>query len=286
MAQAAGAGRLPGLAPGHRRRQLPGQLRRAPPGLGGAGPARRCANVGSAGPALFGQPRRPPSTPAGPSLRSPAHQPPAAVPGSPPLRVPTRAEGRSGSAVCARALRKVGGYWVTTSSAVDEISDTPDSTSTGFSSVAVLPLPICPAPPKPRRTRHRWCSRRTRSSRPKQRAYSSLREEARTRWVKAGSPFYRYRAVRSDRNPRSEVSRLTAGPASAHCRSRSLPALLASREVADSPSRGCPRSLRCSRCPADPGRRTPNRSRSRSRAERRSRRTTQLGLGHSDPPAP
>ena len=43
----------------------------------------------------------------------------------------------------------MGGYWVTTSSAVDEISDTPDSTSTGLSSVAVLPLPICPAQPWP-----------------------------------------------------------------------------------------------------------------------------------------
>jgi hypothetical protein len=43
--QAAGAGRFPGLAPGHRQRQLPGQRRRAPPGFGGAGPGRQCANV-------------------------------------------------------------------------------------------------------------------------------------------------------------------------------------------------------------------------------------------------
>ena len=45
MVQAAGAGRFPGLAPGHRQRQLPGQRRRAPPGFGGAGPGRQCANV-------------------------------------------------------------------------------------------------------------------------------------------------------------------------------------------------------------------------------------------------
>jgi hypothetical protein len=40
-----GAGRFPGLAPGHRRRRPPGQLRRAPSGRGGAGPGRQCANV-------------------------------------------------------------------------------------------------------------------------------------------------------------------------------------------------------------------------------------------------
>ena len=48
VVQAAGAGRLAGFAPAHRRRQLPGQLRRAPPGLGGIGPARSIRKCGSA----------------------------------------------------------------------------------------------------------------------------------------------------------------------------------------------------------------------------------------------